>query len=210
MEPDPTVRLPSRGTLGLAARRVAAAGALVALASLTACNLFRGGAKTSESEQVVSQAQAGEPELTEAQLQREVQRLVESYMSEVIQASGELTKAAGTPEAAIAAQRWRLGQSASALAVATGPRATSNLLDFVVLATLASFAQQDYWASTYGAAAQPLIDVHKQFEESAWRLADRVLTKDQQSNLLAALESWRDENRGMKYTAFLRIPAFTD
>jgi hypothetical protein len=206
----PVVRLPSRRTFGSAVRGLTAACALAALACLCSCNLFRGGSAKSESEQVVTKGEANAPKMTEVELLREVQRNCESYMSELNQAANDLVQHAGTPEAMLAAQRWKVGQSTSAMAVATGPRATSNLLDFVVLATLASYAQQDYWRPTYGEAADQLLEVHRMFEEKAWNLAHAVLGDEQQANLRTALDEWRVQNRDQQFTAFLRIPAFAD
>jgi hypothetical protein len=139
--------------------------------------------------------------------QLEVMREADDYVGGVAQAADSFRARVGTTEARAMAQQWKLNEATAAYINAAGDNPLLNAVDMVVLASLSSYAVEDYWVGEkYGEPARPLLQVQRQMESNAWRQVQGVLTPAQQQNLRQLLREYRDKNPHLRYAAAVRLP----
>lgn len=140
-----------------------------------------------------------------------VMRFADTFAARITQATQEFAAKAGTPEARIQALSWSIGQNTSAFIIATGINARVSLLDMIVLVTLGRMVHEGYWMpKVYGDADLPMVEAFQASEEDVWQMADQVLSPEQQEEVRAVLNEWREQNPDMGITAFVRLPEFQD
>ena len=135
-------------------------------------------------------------------------RFADVYSTTVAQASDDFGSSVGTPEARLDALRWKLGQSTAAFVNASDPNPTLNVLDMLVLATLARMVVEDHYAKKYGDAALPLLETHRRLEADAWTQARGVLNPNQQQELRDMIQQWRRRNPNQRYIGAIRFREF--
>ena len=146
---------------------------------------------------------------TPTALQAEVMRFADQYAASVAQASDEFRNRVATPEARLAAQNWKLYQSTAAFINAASQSPTVNALDMVVLATLSRMVVQDFWVGrAYGDPAKPLLDVHRQLEGDAWKIAGRMLRPEQVEELRRLIATWREAHPNARNVSSTRLQDF--
>ena len=139
-------------------------------------------------------------------LQAEGMRFADNYTLMMAQAADDFGKAVGTPEARIAALKWKLNQATSAYVDASGSHPVLNVLDLVVLATVARMVVEDYGVGqVFGEAALPLLDTHRRLETNAWLLVNGVLKPAQRQELADMIQKWRRENPHQRYVGGIRF-----
>jgi len=135
-------------------------------------------------------------------------RFADEYVAMVAQAADDFGAKVGTPEARLAALRWKLGQATSAYVDATGPNPTINALDMLVLVTMARIVVEDYVVGTFGEDARPLLETQRKLESEAWQLASGVLRPEQQQELRDMIQEWRRKNPNQRYVGMIRFQEF--
>jgi len=139
-------------------------------------------------------------------LQAENYRFADTYAATVAQACDDFSKSVATPEARLAALRWKLSQATAAYIDASGGYAVLNSLDLVVLSVVSRMVVEDYGVrQVFGEAAQPLLETHRQLETNAWSLVSGVLTPSQRQELVELIQKWRQENPDYRYVSGLRF-----
>jgi hypothetical protein len=146
--------------------------------------------------------------VTMTALEGKVMRFADEYVATIAQAADDFGTRAGTPEARLTALRWKLGQATSAYIDATGPNAAVNVLDLLVLVTLARTVIQDYGVETFGDSIQPLLETHRALESNTWALASGVLKPEQQQQLRDLIQEWRRKNPHQRYVGPIRFQEF--
>jgi hypothetical protein len=142
-----------------------------------------------------------------AALQGELMREADQFVGTVAQATDELRKQVATTEARDLAQQWKLNEATVAYVNATDENPLLGAVGMVVLATLSSMVVEDYWVGEkFGDAARPLLEAHRQLETNAWRLVEKVLTPDQQTELRELLRMAREQYPHMRYISAVRLP----
>jgi len=113
-------------------------------------------------------------------LRAEGMRFADDYAATVAQAADDFASKVATPNARIAALKWKLNQANSAYIAASGLHPTLNALDLVVLATASRMVVEDYGVGqVFGAEALPVLETHRKLETNAWLLVNAVLTPGQ-------------------------------
>ncbi len=139
-------------------------------------------------------------------LQAEGMRFADTYATMVAQAADDFGRAVATQEARLAALRWKLGQATAAYVDASGPHPILNVLDLVVLTTVARMVVEDYGVGqVFGDLAKPLLETHRRLETNAWALTKGVLKSDQQQELSELIQKWRQENPHQRYVGGIRF-----
>jgi hypothetical protein len=170
--------------LRMQAGRVAAAGAVLALAALLA-----GCAALPLPGRGASRAEAAQRNL--AALQAGLQRYADEFMSLTTAALDEFARRTGTPEARSQALQWKLPVVSAAVGIASGPNPSANLLDFITLAMVTRLAvEEQHRTAPDPAPLQPWIEVSRSLEEDAWLLARGVLSDEQRQELEATVLRW--------------------
>lgn len=139
-------------------------------------------------------------------MQSEVMRFADVYSVMMAQGLDDFAAAVNTPEARLQALNRKVNQASAAISIATGPSPIVNLMDMVVLVTLARMVQEDYWVGqVYGDKARPLLAILKKQEENVWRLAAQHLPPEDLRQLHELIDNWRRKHPEQRYTAFLRF-----
>ena len=133
-------------------------------------------------------------------------RFADEYVSLVAQAADDFANRMATPEARLAALRWKLGQATSAYIDASGPNPVLNALDMLVLVTMARMVMEDYVIATFGEAAQPLLETQRKLEADAWQMTSSgVIKPAQQQELRDLIQEWRRKNPNQRYVGMIRF-----
>lgn len=127
-------------------------------------------------------------------LQQQVMRFADTYVAMVSQACDDITVATTNTDERVAALRWKLQQATAAYNNATGQNPSLNVLDMLVLATMAHNVVEDYGRPTYGPIVEPLLRAHMELESNAWDMARNLLSPSQEKELRSLIQDWRVRN----------------
>lgn len=145
-----------------------------------------------------------------AALQVELQRFADEYSSRTVAALDDYSRSVASPEARSQALRWKVAASAAAMGISSGPNPQANLLDFLVLTTVTRTALEEVWIkTTNGPAFQPWLHASLELETNAWKLAEGLLTPDQQQEMRTAIRHWWEVNPGARTGFFVRPREFS-
>ena len=183
--------------------------ACLALA-LTGCSLLRFRSSPPKAEVTSLQLGTNAPAtaVSLAVLQLQVMRFADSYVAALSQAADDFGAKVGTSQARLAALKWKLGQATSAYTDATGPNPVINALDMLVLVSVSRMVLEDYGVETYGDAILPMLEIQRQEETNAWKLADGMLKPEQQQELRDLIQEWRQKNPHQRYVGAVRFNEF--
>jgi hypothetical protein len=185
--------------------------ALACLAlALTGCSLLRLHSSPPKAEVQSFQlgTNASAAAVTTGVLQIQVMRFADGYVAAISQATDDFGVKVGTPEARLAALKWKLGQATSAYTSAAGPNPVVNALDMLVLVTVSRMAMEDFGVETFGEAALPVLEIQRQQETNAWLLANGMLKPTQQKELRDLIQEWRQKNPHQRYVGAVRFREF--
>jgi hypothetical protein len=153
-----------------------------------------------------SKSQSPDP----AALQVELQRFADEYSSRTTAALDDYARRLGTAEAHSEALRWKVAAGSAAMGIASGPNPQANLLDFLALTTVTRTALEEVWIkTTNGPAFQPWLNASLELETNGWKLAEGLLTSEQQQEMRAAIRNWWEANPGVRTGFFVRPQEFT-
>src|SRR5262245_25187153 len=139
-------------------------------------------------------------------LQAETMRFADNYATIVAQAADDFGQRMATPDARLAALKWKLGQATAAYVDASGPHPVLNALDLVVLTTVARMVVEDYGVGEgFGDSALPLLETHRRLETNAWLLVGAVLKSEQRQELTEMIQKWRQNNPHQRYVGGIRF-----
>lgn len=142
-------------------------------------------------------------------LQFELQRYVDDFASRTANALNEYSRHIGTDQARRQELAWKLAACTSAFSIASGPNPTANLIDLIAMSTVTRHALENHWVgTTNGAAFQPWLEAARVLETNAWKLADGVLTPEQQHELRDAIRLSQESNTGPRFAFFERSQEF--
>jgi hypothetical protein len=183
--------------------------ACLALA-LTGCSLLRFHSSPPKAEVMSLQlgTNAQSSAVTLGVLGLQVMRFADSYVAAISQAADDFGAKAGTSKARLAALKYKLGQATSAYTDATGPNPVVNALDILVLVTVSRMVVEDYGVETYGDKTLALLEIQRQQETNAWKLADGMLKPGQKQELMGLILEWRQKNPHQRYVGAIRFNEF--
>ena len=84
--------------------------------------------------------------------------------------------------------------NSSVYTIAAQPNPQVGLLDMVAVTTLGRMIYEDNIRRKYGKSTDVLVDGFRQLEMDIWRIAAKVLTKEQQAELRQLILYWRKNN----------------
>jgi hypothetical protein len=153
-----------------------------------------------------SKSHPGDP----AVLQTDLQRFADEFAGRTVAALDDYARTLGTSEAKTRALFWKVGVTVAAVAIATGPNPTANLLDFLALATITRTALEEEWTrSAEGQTFQPWLKTSRALETEAWQLAEGVFTPAQQQELRESIRKWWESNAAARTVFFMRPQEFS-
>jgi hypothetical protein len=138
-------------------------------------------------------------------LQLDLQRYTDEFITRIAQALDEYAQRVGTEEARVEAIQLKLTCGTALVGIASGPNPNANLLDLVSVTVLTRKNIQDYWMKTSnGPAFQPWLEVSRVLETNVWEIADRVLKPEQIDELRRAINQWYARNPDARNAFFAR------
>ncbi len=175
--------------------------------ALTGCGLLR--PKRSPAKVEIKSLKIGTNEVTAPMafevLQNQVQRFADDYASKVAQSVDDYMAHVNTPEARLAAVRWKLSQARAAYIDATGANPALNVLDLVVLATVSRLVMEDEVDQLFGPEGQPILEMHRKLEAEVWNAVSRVIKPERQQELRSLIDEWRRKNPNQRYVSATRL-----
>jgi uncharacterized protein Yka (UPF0111/DUF47 family) len=108
-------------------------------------------------------------------------------------------------------QEWKSISYGTAVDIAIGPNAVTNLLDMMTLTRLSKLVIEDYWApEVIGPEHGPeFLKTFIDLEEDIWTIADDVLTERQQQEMKQLITEWHEENPDQVYPWLVRLSDFS-
>jgi hypothetical protein len=92
--------------------------------------------------------------------------------------------------------------------IAAEPNPQVGLLDMVAVTTLGRIIYEDNMRRKYGESTAAVVAGFRQLEKDIWRMAAKVLTKEQQGELRQLILYWRKNNPDMVVYNYLRFSDF--
>jgi hypothetical protein len=181
---------------------------LAVVLAMTACS----GLKKSPPKAVVKpglfSTNASDVAVTMSVMQMKAMRFADEYAITVAQAAEDFSNRVGTPEARLAALKWKLSQATAAYIDASGVNPVVNALDLLTLVTVSRMVIEDYAMEKFGTNALPVLETQKMLEAKAWELANGALKPAQKLELENLILEWRRNNPHQRYVGAIRFVEF--
>ena len=173
---------------------------IAALFSLSGCRVFRKGDSATENA-VTRFFPGGKPVQPEpGELQQSLLQFAESYCLRIVETVDALEGVEGSPFSPEEALRFKIASVSSIIHTATGENPNINLLNLLTTTTFSRMTLENYWVKTpNGAVFQSTLEGAQSLEKKIWRIADEILTKEQQDEVRSEIEksyvSLKDHDR---------------
>jgi hypothetical protein len=143
--------------------------------------------------------------MTEVELQSELMSYADRFASIIIQAFENFDTSDPKPQA----RQFILGDLVYSLSavytIAAEPNPQMGLLNMVAVTTLGRIIYEENIRKMYGKSTKVLGDGFRQLEKDIWRIAAKVLTKEQQGELRRLILLWRKNNPNKVVYNYLRF-----
>jgi hypothetical protein len=179
----------------LAACALPAALTILAVLVVTGCRIVQTAAEIpSQTADVVRFDRKQKHPIDVLDLQQTLSRFAEAYATQMTLSADRLQR--GTNEGNSAEiLKWKIGIATETCSIASGPNSIANLLDMTVFVTATRMTLEEYWQpKVFGESALPILNTSRNAETEIWRLAETVLTIDQQTELRQSIGVWRSQN----------------
>ena len=149
--------------------------------------------------------------ITREELEDHVRRFSDRYMTRAALATNALSDNTDDQSHKDLMQRWKSVSYASAVGIAIGENAVTNLLDMMTLAMLSRIMIERYWVpNVFGPElGEDFLQSFVDLEEDIWAVADDVLTSRQQDDLKSLINDWYAENTDQIYPWYVRLSDFS-
>ena len=148
---------------------------------------------------------------TRQQLDDQLRRFADRYVSRMSIAADRMRQHPLTPAQFESVQNWETMSSIVAVDIAIGTNAVTNLLDMMVLTTLGRIVIEQYWVperfgEEYG---QPLLNASRALEEDIWGVANAVLTSELQDEMRTMIGNYHDQYPDQVNPWWIRLNQFS-
>ncbi len=148
--------------------------------------------------------------MTRQQLDAEVRRFALRFAAKTTGFFESYRETDLTPDQRLYAVRSQARANNAAMTIAIGNNPVSNILDMLVLTTLARIQAESDAVDIYGdARAAQLVEILQALETDIWGLAGSVLTEKQQEILKSLIADWRPNNSDMRSIWLVRFGSFS-
>jgi len=149
--------------------------------------------------------------MTLLELDDSLRRYADRFRTRITVATYSIRERPLTSEQNIWMQTWNSMSFSTSVNIAVGPDPITNLLDFMVLASLSRMVAEDYWVPEHlgEETGAPLLSATRALEEDIWTVANNVLTADQQRELHSLIQEWHDSNPDQVLPWLIRMNEFS-
>jgi ElaB/YqjD/DUF883 family membrane-anchored ribosome-binding protein len=150
-------------------------------------------------------------ETSRTRLEEQLRRYSDRFVTRVTLGANQVRDTSESSDARFRALQWKTVSLSTMVELAIGQDPVTNLLDMMVMTTLSRLVLEDYWlpvvfGESEGAA---LVEDYRLLEEDIWRIADQVLTPDQQETLRSLIVEWHEENPDQILPWYVRLDEFS-
>jgi len=181
---------------------------LAAILAMTACSALKKSPPKAVVKPGLFSTNASDVAVTMSVMQMKTMRFADEYAITIAQATEDFSVRVGTPEARLAALKWKLSQATAAYIDASGVNPVINALDLLTLVTVARMVIEDYGVEKFGTNALPVLETQKMLEAKAWELANGALKPAQKRELENMILEWRRKNPHQRYVGAIRFVEF--
>lgn len=148
---------------------------------------------------------------TRQQLDDQIRRFADRYVSRMSIAADRMRNYPLTPAQFESVQNWETMSSVVAVDIAIGSNAVTNLLDIMVLTSISRMVIEQYWVperfgEEYG---QPLLNASRALEEDIWDMADAVVTPELQAEMRTMIRNYNDRHPDQVNPWWIRMDQFS-
>ncbi|MFQ5993058.1 MAG: hypothetical protein ACE5NA_11540 [Nitrospiraceae bacterium] len=152
-----------------------------------------------------------EDRITKGELQDSLMAFADRFGSTIVETAEVFENREGSARARLVARRMKVFPTIAVIDIAAGPNPAVSLLDMLVLVTLNRMVWEEYWKpKVFGEPADLMIKAWRNLEANIWSIANRVLTSEQQDEMVNLIKEWRDSNRDIVAVAFIRFDDFAE
>jgi cytochrome c556 len=130
------------------------------------------------------------------------------YVSMMVAASSEYDDGSPSPENRRLIRSHLVYSIANAFTIAAAPDPDFALLDMVVMVTLGRMVFEEHWMKKIGNEVAPIVRQFRKTERDIWQIAGKVLTEQQQNDLMAMIKDWRRNNPEVAMFSYVRFRDF--
>ena len=146
--------------------------------------------------------------MTEVELQSELMSYADRFVSIISQAFEDFDALNPKTEARQVILGDLVFSLSAVYTIAAEPNPQVGLLDMVTVTVLGRMIYEDNMRRRYGKTTEILVAGFRQVEKDIWRIAARVLTKEQQDELRQLILIWRKNNPDKVVYNYLRFADF--
>ena len=146
--------------------------------------------------------------MTEVELQSELMSYADRFASIITQALEDYETLNPPPQARQIILSDLVYSLSSVYTVAAEPNPQVGLLDMVAITTLGRIIYEDNMRRKYGRSTEVLATGFQQMEKDIWRIAAKVLTKEELEELRQLILLWRKDNPDKVVYNYLRFSDF--
>ena len=133
--------------------------------------------------------------MTEVELQSELMSYADRFASIITQAMEDFETLNPKPQTRQVILSDLVYSISSVYTIAAEPNPQVGLLDMVAVTTLGRIIYEDNMSRKYGNSTVVIVKGFRQLEKDVWRVAAKVLTKEQQGELRQLILYWRKTTR---------------
>jgi hypothetical protein len=146
--------------------------------------------------------------MTEVELQSELMSYADRFVSIISQAYEDYDELKPKSDARHVILGDLVFSLSSVYTIAAQPNPQVGLLDMVAMTTLGRIIYEDNMRRKYGKSTDVLVAGFRQMEKDIWRIAAKVLTKEQQAELRQLILLWHKNNPDKVVYNYLRFSDF--
>jgi cytochrome c556 len=147
--------------------------------------------------------------MTESELQSQVMGFADRYVSMMVAAGSEYDDRSPSPENRRLIRSHLVYSISNAFTIAAGPDPDFALLDMVVMVTLGRMVFEEHWMKKIGNEVAPIASQFRKTERDIWQIAGKVLTEQQQNDLMAMIKDWRRNHPEVAMFSYVRFRDFS-
>jgi hypothetical protein len=149
-----------------------------------------------------------EPVITEAELQSQVMGFADRFAAYISQGFEDYDVLDPPLENRRIVQGDAVYSMYAAFIIAAEADPDAALLDMVVMVTLGRMIYEEHWREYLGPPVDSMIRAFKKSEKDIWNILTLVLNSDQQKELYALIEEWRQNHPEELQFSYLRVSDF--
>jgi hypothetical protein len=145
------------------------------------------------------------------QVRGDVMSFSDNYVQRSLEAIDTTIASTDDPVIERWCRRQRISVLGGSLANASSPNPMIGMLDMIVSVTLRAEIFESHWAPTlFKDQAGPMLEAERWGKREAWRIAENLLTTNQQAQLRELIQKWKKDNPDQYYVAYLHLTDFNE